>query len=702
METKHTYCRICEPGCALIAETYGDTVTLRPDKEHPVHRGFICHKGLNFTEMHFDPDRLDFPMRRTNAKSPTSRAEFERIGWSDAIDEIAARLQSVREKWGDDVIGMYVGNPSAFNSTARDAARQFARAVGVSYSFGSGTQDCSNKFAGAEAMFGTANLHPIPDFTHTEYLLSVGANPRISHMSFVHTTDPMGALRDMVRRGGKVRHINPRRIESATPATGEVTLIKPDTDLYFLAALIESIQRSGCIDEDYISAHGVNSQGLFDFVARYPAERVTDVVGISAEMIHQIAAEFAGAASASVHMSTGANMGRQGTLAYWLLNMLSLTTGNLGRRGGNLYSPGYFPAATVGKPRTDDPFFDTEFGELRTILGNLPANLMPEYIESGALKALVVMSGNPLLSVGGEARLRETFAALELLVVIDIYPSATAEFTDYALPATDWLERADINAVALGYQPQPYVQVTDAVVEPRFERKAEWWIFSRLLQALHQPSPLDDPNFDPMARHDRQLGGADLSLEKIEAAPSRTVRLQDPDPAWLFEIAVQKDDGKVDCCPTLFTRAFDTAETQFCELLAEPADQLKLISLRTNYMVNSWFHNLPSLKREQALDNPLHIHPRDAERHGLTEGAEVSVESSAGRLVATIKRDDSLRDGVVAMTHGWGHAASPELSLAHNYPGVNVNALLPHGPDSYEKLSNMSHMTGIAVTLTAI
>ncbi|MDA1077224.1 MAG: molybdopterin-dependent oxidoreductase, partial [Proteobacteria bacterium] len=155
---KTTYCRICEPACGLIAEIDGKNITLSPDPDHPVHRGFACHKGLTFTEVHTDPDRLDYPQKRSASKQQPPA--FKRISWDTAADEIAAALNQVKLDHGDDVIGMYVGNPSAFNSTGRLASRQFARQIGVKYAFGSGTQDCANKFAASEAVFGTVNLHP--------------------------------------------------------------------------------------------------------------------------------------------------------------------------------------------------------------------------------------------------------------------------------------------------------------------------------------------------------------------------------------------------------------------------------------------------------------------------------------------------------------------------------------------------------------
>ncbi|MEM7098241.1 MAG: molybdopterin-dependent oxidoreductase [Pseudomonadota bacterium] len=691
----HTYCRICEPQCALVAqlsEDGQDVERLLPDKSHPIHKGFACHKGLNFLQLHHDQDRNNFPLKR-------SHGQTKRIEWDEATDEIAQRLLDVSTRYGSDAIATYIGNPSAFNSAGRDAARKFATAIGVNYRFGSGTQDCTNKFAASEAVFGTANLHPIPDYANTDFLLSLGSNPKISHASFVHMTNPMGALRKIVARGGQVKHVNPRNIESVTSATGELVQIKPDTDLYLLAALIHEIKVSDRQDQAWIDKHSTNIEPAWDFVAQFSADKVAPVVGLSADEIRGLAYAFADANSASVHMSTGVNMGRQGTLAYWLVQLLSLVTGNLGRRGGNIYSPGYFPAASVGKPRQQDPFFEGEFGHMRKIAGNLPGNLLIDYMEAGHVKALVCMSGNPLLSVAGETRMAKALENLELLVVVDIYPNATSTYADFILPATDWLEREDVNSVSVGFQPEPYIQYTPAVVPPKHERKPEWWIFAKLLQQLGLPSVLDGNDADPLARLNRQIQSSGITLEQVQTEPAQTVVLPLPDPTDTFELGVQLPDQKMDCFPWLIQTGISAAVAQFHELREQPPSTLKLITLRTNYMMNSWLHNLPALKRDTALDNPIHVHPDDVSQLDLAEGVEVSVRSKFGEIIATIRTDDSLMPGVIAMTHGWGHGSNSHLRVASNHPGTNVNELLPTGPGSYDPLSNMSHMTGIPVTL---
>lgn len=698
-KTVPTFCRVCEPSCGLVAEVENDRlVRLRPDDDNPVSRGFACHRGLGFDAIHNDPDRLDVPLKRTNAKGVPG--EFVAQAWPQAIADVAAALQAIRQKYGAEAIAGYVGNPTAFNALGTQALTSFFIQLGCRRIFTSGTQDCANKFAGSEAVFGTSTLHPLPDLEHTKYALIFGENPKVSHMSFVSMPDPMAKFRIAKKNGATVWFVNPRNIESATPATGDALLVKPDSDLYLMAALLNEMDAAGLWREDVIREHGANIDGLRAFIAPYTAEAVADVVGVPATQIRAIAREFATAESACVHMSTGVNMGRQGTLCYWLLHMLSFVTGNLDRRGGNLYSLGFYPAAKAGRINLKYTWFPSEFGELRVIRGALPGNLLPDFIESktSPVKALVVLAGNPLLSMGGGERTRKAFGQLELLVVLDIFRSATGELADYLLPCTDMLERRDLNICGLGMQHQPHVQYTDAVVPPRAERKEEWWILGKIEQAMGFRSVFDGGEHpDVFARLDKMLKHADLSVEKVKAAPQHTHVLP-PSPIGRFYTDwIQTGDQRVDCCPPLFAEALARARTLFGELKAEPAGTLKLVNLRTNYMQNSWYQNVEGLKREKQRGNPLHLSPADAARLQLGEGDAVIVSSAHGRLQARVRIDATLREGVVAMSHGWGNERTPGMRVAQRYPGVNVNALLPVGPGSYEKLSNQAHMTGVPV-----
>ncbi|MFQ5696878.1 MAG: molybdopterin-dependent oxidoreductase [Myxococcota bacterium] len=688
-----TFCRVCEPACGLVATVgEGELQGLRPDREHPVTRGFACHKGLASIDIHRDPDRLGYPERRRED------GRFEKLSWDEAVDEIAGRLKGLLSRYGPEAVGSYIGNPSAFNALLGAAASGFFRTLGVRRGFSSGTQDCANKFAGSEAVFGSSTIHPVPDLDHCDHLLIFGENPRVSHMSFLAIADPMRVLKDARRRGATIRFVNPRRIESAGPEVGDVVQIRPDTDVYLLAAMLAEIDATVGFDAEVVAAHATRIEALRSFVRRYPADRVAPVVGLAASEIRGLAAEFARAERAAVHMSTGVNMGRQGTLAYWLLHMLSFVTGNLDRRGGNLKSDGFYPNSRAGRGGPDDAFRESPFGPLRR--GTLPANLLAQYIEEHPqpLRALIVVAGNPLLSVAGEPALRRAFSKLELLVTIDLYRTATGELAHFNLPATDWLERADLNIAGLGLQHRPWVQLGEPVVPPRDERREEWWIFARLAQAMGQRSALDaaDPEALVWQRMEHMLARSRLSLADLKR-DARGVVLPRSEPGRFYDEVIQTEDGRVDCCPPGFSGALERCEEIFEQLRAEGPEVLKLITLRTPYMHNTWYQNLPRLKRGLHDRNWLHMNPEDARSRGFADAARVSVKSAHGEVETQIRLDESLRPGVVAMTHGWGNARTSGMQVAQRHPGANANILLPAGPGSFEPLSSQAHMTGIRV-----
>ncbi len=712
MKEVSTFCRICEPSCGLVARVEdGELVGVRADTAHPVTKGFACHKGLAGLDLHRDPDRLDHPLRRR------PDGGFEAISWDVAIAEIAERIRAVQSRHGTKAFASYVGNPSAFNALAAPAVGSFLGQLGVRKNFGSGTQDCANKFAGAEAVYGTSTCHPIPDFDHTDFLLVLGSNPRVSHMSFVSIADPMAAIRGIRDRGGRVVYVGPHAIESAR--AGEMFLVQPDTDVYLLAAMIEEIVASGRVDQQLVTEHASGFEGLAEIVGAYPAERVARVVGTSAEAIRRLARDFADAPSASATLSTGVNMGRQGTTAYWLMQMLVFLTGNLDRRGGNRYARGFYPAAPrSGRTDPAKHFFDSEWGRIRRIRGALPGNLLADAIRSEAdpIRAMFVVSGNPVLSVGGEAAMREALDALELLVVVDLYPNATAERADYVLPAADGFERADLNLCGLGLQAQPFVQVCDAAVEPRADRKPEWWIFGRLEQALGLDSVLDAVDSSSLhrmldtgdaaplfGRLDHMLRSTGHTAAEIARAPSGTLVLPPLEPGHFYDEVIQTGDGRVACDPPVFHAegAISRMATIFASLSAEPEGRLKLISKREPSMHNSWLQNLPKV-RGRHREPRLWLHPDDAARLSVSEGDRVRARNAFGEIEVAVALDAGLAKGVVAMPHGGGFAVSPRLRVAAERPGENVNRLLPHGPGSFEPLSGQAFMTGIPVEIEPV
>ena len=670
----------------------GRVTALRADQDHPVTKGFACHKGIAALDVHDDPDRLSTPLRRA------ADGEWTAATWDDALGDIARRLEAVIAEHGPDAVAVYTGNPLAFNALGTNAAATLIGMLGTRRTFNSGTQDCANKFAASQAVFGTTTVHPIPDIERTDLCIIIGENPRASQASFWSISNVMGELRSANRRGARIVFVNPRKVERPERGVGDTIQLQPDTDVYLLASLLHEIDLLGGFDEAVIARHGTHVDELRAFIAEYPAERTAAVTGVAADVVSELAAAWVATPRASVHASTGLNMGRQGTLAYWLVHMLAFVTGRLDIEGGNLKSDGFYPNAKAGAAPMERMYVDSEFGRVRR--GGLPGTLMSHAIldSERPLKALIVLAGNPVLSIGGEERLRKAFEQLDLLVCVDIYRNATGELAHWVLPATDELERDDLNVVNIGTSHRPFAQYTPAVVEPAGERKPEWWIVAALLQAMKRPSLLDDETPDPWSKWRHMLARRGIDLA---ALADEVHVVEPPAPGRFYDDQVHTTDGRVDCCPDAFAEAIERCATIFAASAAEPAGRLKMITKRDQWMHNSWFANLERMKRSGRTLNPLGISSTDAAAHGLGDGDEATLSNEWGTIDVVVRIDDDLLPGVVSLVHGWGHARAPGMRVAQRDPGVNPNALLPVGPDSFEPLSSQSHMTGIPVELTA-
>ena len=701
--TKQTFCRICEPLCPMLAEVNerGEAIKLMPNPEHPLGSE-PCHKGLSFLQVHNDPDRLNWPLKSTQSRTDSNR-QFGRVSWEDALKEAGQKIRALREELGPNSIAVYVGNPPSFNSRSHFIGQGFATTLGTAMHFSAGTQDTMNKVAGSAATYGTVAF-TVPDLYNTDYLLCIGGNPKVSHWTSMSVPNDAGnTLKAIKDRGGKVCFVNPRKIESSTPETGDTLLIKPDTDVYFLAAVLNEIQLQGGFDEAFLSQHTRHLPELIEFIGRYPASEVADITGISVTQICEVASDIMTAESAVSYFATGVNQGRQGSLCYLLNEMINLCTGNFGRDGGSYIPKGF---VNILLPATYREPVETSVGTISPCYGadQMPFYYLAELIESGDIRALINIGGNPLITAPGGVDLRSALEKLDTLITIDILPNEVSDLADYVLPACDWLEREDINLLSAGLQLVPYVQYTDQVVDSKEERRNDWWILSRLLQEIGLPSPLDDPDHrDGKKFLDELLGSNDLSIDQIKKSRHFTKFLEQGDRGNAFAAIVKHEDNKIDCFPEVFVRTglVDRCDKIFKELTSEDPDTLKLISLRTNYMHNSWLGNVPNFHRGLQSHNPLNMCSADAERLGLFDGEEIRVFNQYGHIQSQLLINDDLRPGTVAMTHGYGREKVKRMAVANSNPGSNCNVLMPNldSEYAYEPLSAMTWMNGVPVSV---
>lgn len=690
-EVIRTFCRLCEVGCGLVATVEDGRLTrLRPDHDHPVTKGFACSKGVRVADLHHDSDRLRQPQQRVGDS-------FVPVTWDDAIAGIASKLEAIIAEHGARSVGVYLGNPTAFNALASATGMYFAAALGSDRMFSAVTQDCSNKLAVAELLYGMMSANPIPDLERTDLLLWIGSNPRVTKGSFLSVADPVKALRQVRERGGRVVFVDPLAIE---PDIGEIVQLRPDSDPYLLAAMIHEIHRTVGFRLGSLEGRVAGLDELAAFVAPYSPQAVAGVVGLPAETIANLARDFAAAERASIHASTGLNMGRQGALAYWLVQMLVLVSGNLDKPGGNYLAARGLPAPPATVDRTSRSFEQSPWGPFRRTAGMLPCAVMPEMIAAAnePLRALFVLAGNPVLTMGGGEQLSAALRSLDLLVSVDLYRNATGELADYVLPATDQLEREDLNVFVQGSQPTPFVQWTPRVVAPDGEQRQEWEITGQLLRAMGRDPLLEPGTADPMLLFDGALAPGGASLEDVRRAGG-VVAL--PEPGAGESLDRRGVHGVIECVPEALRSTLERGHALFPELAEEPADGFKLITRKTRNTVNSWLQNLPSSAPNDE-PNPLWMNPEDGGRLGLGPGDRARISNRYGTIEVGVRFDPRLRRGVVAMTHGFGNASTSGMSGAQARPGVNVNVLAPTGPGTFDPVSSMSQVTGIPVEVTAL
>jgi anaerobic selenocysteine-containing dehydrogenase len=305
----------------------------------------------------------------------------------------------------------------------------------------------------------------------------------------------------------------------------------------------------------------------------------------------------------------------------------------------------------------------------------------------GQLRALIVSAGNPLVSVPDPERLRAAFGELDLLVSIDLFVNETGRHADYVLPAATWLERDDVPLAFLPFFVRPFIQWTDAVVEPAGEAREEWQIAEALARELGI-----EPASVPPLRWLRRLGVPITPQRMLElllrTGPGRlsTNRLR-RHPHGLV-LAEHWKTGRLRRSRRYPRLDPPEIVAEIERLQGEPApdDRLRLIGLRQLRRHNSWMNDVPALARG-ASGPALRMHPHDAEARSLDEGEVVEVRSATGAIEVPVTVTDEMTPGTVALPHGHLRA--------------NANALTAAGADALEPLAGMSHLNGVPVEVTS-
>jgi anaerobic selenocysteine-containing dehydrogenase len=739
--TAYATCPLCEATCGLEIQLNGGVEKIRGDRADVFSRGFICPKGGSLKALHEDPDRLRAPLVRRDG-------ELVEATWDEAFAEIDRRLPPLLEARGRDAVAVYLGNPNVHNLSLTLYARVLLKALGTKNIFSASTVDQMPKQVSAGLMFGTMLSVPIPDVDRTDHLLILGANPLASNGSLMTAPDMRGRLRAIRERGGKVVVVDPRRSRTAEHAD-EHHFIRPGTDALLLAAMAHVLLEEGLVD---VGPAGEWLNGLDELPALlgdFTPEAVAPMCGIEVGEIRRMARELAGAERAAVYGRIGTCTQEFGTLASWLVDVLNVLTGNLDRPGGAMFTraaagqanslgtPGRGRGVKLGR-------WHSRVRGLGEVYGELPVCCMAEEMDTpgeGQVRALITIAGNPAVSTPNAGRLARAMEGLDFMVSIDVYVNETTRFADVILPGPTPLQHSHYDLAFYQLAIRNVANYSPAVMPPESGMPEEWETLLRLTAiAAGQGADADLRALDDIiaaeavrrevARPNAALAGREV--EEIMGAlgerrgPERLLDLQlragpygdgfNGKPDGLSLAGLEAAPHGIDLGP-LEPRIPEVLRTPSgrIELAPEPiaadVERLRaaldrrangamvLIGRRQLRSNNSWMHNLEPLVRGKERCT-AHVHPDDAARLGLTDGAPARVTSKAGTVEVPVEVTDAVMPGVISIPHGWGHdTPGLRMTVATAHAGTNSNLLADE--TLIDPLSGNAVLNGIPVQLAA-
>ncbi|MFF0746276.1 molybdopterin oxidoreductase family protein [Streptomyces sp. NPDC004111] len=717
-------CPLCEATCGLTLTLEGSRVTgARGDAADVFSRGFVCPKGAAFGELDADPDRLTAPLVRVGGT-------LREASWEEAFDEIAARVRPLVEEYGGNAVGVVLGNPNVHTMAGALYPPALLAALGTRNLFTASTLDQMPKHVSSGLLFGDPFAIPVPDLDRTDHLLLLGANPLDSNGSLCTAPDFPGRLKALRARGGTLTVVDPRRTRTAKLADRHLA-IRPGADAALLAALAHVLFAEELVALGELTDRVTGVDEVAAAVAGFTPEAVAGVCDLPADEIRAVARELATAPTAAVYGRVGSSTVEFGTLANWLVDVLNVLTGNLDRPGGAL-----FPlSATSPKPRTPGPGRGFDLGRWHSRVGGhpeakgeLPLAALAEEITTpgeGRIRALISIAANPVLSAPDGDRLDAALeSGLDLMVSVDPYLNETSRHADVVLPPPPPSRSAHFDFAFNGFAVRNQVRYTPAALPLEAGRMDECEIHARLVLAvggLHgaDPATVDESviartlaragapadlaarltgDSGPERRLDLmlRLGPYEgLTLDALRAAP-HGIDLGPLRPR-LGQV-LKTRSGRVELLPGPVAADLPRLRRALEERTEDRA--LVLVGRRHLRSNNSWMHNVPALTGGSNRCT-LQIHPDDARRLGLTDGAPARITGDGGAVQAPVEITAAVRSGVVSLPHGWGHdRPGTRLTVAAGRPGVNVNQLLDGS--RLDPLSGTAVLNGFPVEVTAV
>ena len=643
-------CPYCGVGCQLTYHVRDDRILFVQGRDGPSNSSRLCVKGRYGFDYVQHRHRLRKPLIRKPGVpkhkdfvvDPEKWHEvFREATWEEALELSARGLREVRERYGTRALAGY-GSAKGTN----EEAYLFQKLVRTA--FGSNNVDHCTRLCHAssvaalmEGLNSGAVSNQVRDVAHAEVLFVIGANPTMNH--------PVAAtwMKNAVKRGARLIVADPRRSDLSRHATYYLQF-NADTDVALLNSLLHVIVDEGLVDEAFVRDRTSGYEALAENVRRFSPEAMAPVCGIDPQTIREVARLYATSRGSMIFWGMGISQHVHGTDNARCLIALALSTGQIGKPGTGLHplrgqnnvqgasDSGLIPMFYPDYQRVNAPEarqrFETLWG---TTLDPNPGLTVVEIMNAAKrsdVRAMYIMGENPAMSDPDVGHAREALAALDHLVVQDIFLTETAYLADVVLAATAWPEK--IGTVT---NTDRMVQLGRKAIEPPGDAKEDFWLLTELGRRLGLNWTYEHPRdvFAEMRLCMDSIAG--ITWERLEQQSSVT-----------YPCREEGDPGE----PVVFVDRFPTATGRGkfvpADLIpaAERPDTEYPVVLITGRQLEHW-HTGAMSRRASALDalepEPVaSLHPLDLEDIAVEPGGVVTITSRRGTISLYARADDGM------------------------------------------------------------
>ena len=707
---KRALCGLCPARCGMLVEVEDDRpVRFIGDLENPTAAGKLCIKATASLELHDHPDRVDHVLKRVGRRGD---GRWEQIPWEQAMDEIAAKLGDIRDREGPEALALLGGTQ---HGSSDWGSWRFAAQWGTPNFINQGRNCGAGSLITETAMYGWDTVSAGFDPVATKCLVMWGSN--------FAESNPIGwpVVRRLVAEGRlKLIVIDPRRTKSADIATLHLAP-RPRTDGALALGLIRVLIEEGLYDKAFVEQWCLGFEEVRTEVAEWTPERTSEITDVPADLIVAAARMYARHAPARISFGVSTSQIGEGAARSALLGqaILRSISGNLDVPGGEAlndepfeildYLPNIGFRSLIDHPRRTRDNVNAGDISVSSVAGytafcETMARVQPDghtaaqYMlftsqphlyrailehEPYSVRAVIVQSGEPLLNYGGSKLAYDAFtsAELELLVVMDLWQTPTAQLADYVLPAADFLEKPELS---MRWGLARFVSMGQQAAGPLGDRHDDYDLWSALGRRLLEPADWPE-TVEEM--YDRFLAPSGRSFAEW-ASGERNWHPQ-PRRRWRSyeERGFATESGKVELIPRFLERfGIDPRPTYTGPPYARPDvddESAYPLQMLTGSRVLAYMGStLRQARRLRALhpDPIVEIHPETADLYGISDGDWVVIERPEGSIRQRAKITDDIRAGTVNVTGYWwdpSRRPGPDLSGAWE---SNANSITPSDP----------------------